>query len=53
MGYEPLVGDVGGQLQRIVLARALYRALRISLLDEATSHLDEENSGQLTRRSAA
>jgi ATP-binding cassette, subfamily B, bacterial CvaB/MchF/RaxB len=54
MGYETLVGDMGsslsgGQIQRIVLARALYRRPHLLLLDEATSHLDEENEQAINR----
>ena len=47
MGYDSLVGDMGstlsgGQIQRLLLARALYRRPKILFMDEATSHLDSE-----------
>jgi ATP-binding cassette subfamily B protein RaxB len=54
MGLHSLVGDMGdnlsgGQLQRLFLARALYKQPRILCLDESSSHLDIENESLINQ----
>lgn len=52
MGLETLVGDMGstlsgGQAQRVLIARALYRNPKILFLDEGTAHLDPETERRI------
>lgn len=52
MGYRTLVGDMGsilsaGQLQRVLLARALYREPALLILDEGTANLDTINEQRI------
>ncbi|KAH8700244.1 ABC a-pheromone efflux pump AtrD [Talaromyces proteolyticus] len=54
-GYSTIVGEgglalSGGQIQRLVIARALVRHRRVLILDEATSNLDAE-SAEIIRQS--
>ncbi|MCD8237800.1 MAG: ATP-binding cassette domain-containing protein [Clostridiales bacterium] len=53
-GYNTVLGEKGaglseGQMQRIAIARAIYRNAPVLLLDEATSALDEDTEHRLLK----
>lgn len=40
----------GGQIQRLLLARALYQSPCVLFMDEATSHLDKDNEAKISEQ---
>jgi ATP-binding cassette subfamily B protein RaxB len=58
MGFHSIVGDLGasfsgGQVQRLFLARALYRNPRLLFLDEGTANLDLDAEARIVETIAA
>ena len=54
MQYHTMVGNMGsalsgGQVQRILLARAIYQKPAFLVLDEATSHLDIRTESRINK----